>query len=53
MYSWDKNVDEYKYESIQHGYEVDYFDEPADEVEVSLEEMLELEDEEMELEEAF
>ena len=49
MYSWDKSVDDYKYESIQHGYEVaEYFDEEP--LEISLDEMLELEDE-MELEE--
>lgn len=53
MYSWEINVDEYKYESIQHGYEFQYDDEPEDDIEVSLEEMLELEDEALEMEEAF
>lgn len=49
--SWERNTQDYKYESIQHGYEVDYYDEEElDIVEISLEEMLELEDE-MELEE--
>ena len=47
--SWERDTTEYKYESIQHGYEViDYQDEEP--LEISLEEMLELEDE-MELEE--
>ena len=51
MYSFDNKDNSYKYESIQHGYEVDYYDdEELDIVEISLEEMLELEDE-MELEE--
>jgi hypothetical protein len=45
MYSFDNTDNSYKYESIQHGYEIDYFDEPADDVEISLDEMLELEDE--------
>ena len=49
MYSWERNSQEYKYESIQHGYESEYFDEEP--IEVSLEEMLELEDEEMEFDE--
>ena len=50
MYSWDRDLHEKKYESIQHGYEVaEYYDEEElDVVEVSLEEMLELEDEELE-----
>jgi len=55
MYSWEKNVNDYKYESIQHGYEaIDYQEEEP--LEISLDEMLELENEEemeMELEEAF
>jgi hypothetical protein len=51
MYSFDNKDNSYKYESIQHGYEVEYYDEvEADPIELSLEEMLELEDE-MELEE--
>jgi len=49
MYSWERNSNEYKYETIQHGYEVEYFDEEP--VEISLDEMLELENEELELEE--
>ena len=50
MYSFDNTDNSYKYESIQHGYEViEYYDEEElDIVEVSLEEMLELEDEELE-----
>jgi hypothetical protein len=49
MYSWDRDLHEKKYESIQHGYEVvDYYDDDElDVVEISLEEMLELEDEEI------
>lgn len=51
MYSFDNKDNSYKYESIQHGYAVEYYDEEElDIVEISLEEMLELEDE-MELEE--
>jgi hypothetical protein len=51
MYSFDNNNNDYKYESIQHGYEVDYYEEvESDPIEISLEEMLELEDE-IELEE--
>ena len=51
MYSFDNKDNSYKYESIQHGYEIDYYDETEiDPIEVSLDEMLELEDE-MELEE--
>jgi len=49
MYSFDNKDNSYKYESIQHGYEVDYYDdEELDIVEISLEEMLELEDEALE-----
>ena len=49
MYSFDNKDNSYKYESIQHGYEVEYYDdEELDVVEISLEEMLELEDEELE-----
>ena len=52
MYSFDRTDNSYKYESIQHGYEVEYYDEEElDVVEISLDEMLELEDEELELEE--
>ena len=48
--SCERNTRDYKYESIQHGYEVlDYQDEEP--LEISLEEMLELENEEMEMEE--
>lgn len=48
--SWERDTRNDKYESIQHGYEVvDYYDdEELDVVEISLEEMLELEDEELE-----
>ena len=48
--SWERNNNDAKYESIQHGYEsVEYFDEEP--IEISLDEMLELENEELELEE--
>lgn len=52
MYSFDNKYNSYKYESIQHGYEsLEYYDdEELDIVEISLEEMLESEDE-IELEE--
>jgi hypothetical protein len=49
MYSFDNNKTEYKYESIQHGYAIEYYDDEP--LELSLEEMLELEDEEMEMDE--
>jgi hypothetical protein len=48
--SWERNSQEYKYESIQYEDDVaEYFDEEP--LEISLEEMLELEDEELEFEE--
>lgn len=54
MYSWERNTNEYKYESIQHGYEVDYLDDEQQEpIEVSLDAMLENEADELELEEVF
>ena len=55
LMSWERDTRNDKYESIQHGYEVEeYYDEvEADPIEISLEEMLELEDETLaELEEA-
>jgi len=49
MYSFDRTDNSYKYESIQHGYEVEYYDdEEINPIDVSLEEMLELEDEALE-----
>ncbi|NDB85784.1 MAG: hypothetical protein EB127_24245 [Alphaproteobacteria bacterium] len=48
MYSFDNTNTDYKYESIQHGYEIEYYDEEP--IEISLDEMLELENEELELE---
>ena len=45
--SWERNTNEYKYESIQHGYEVE-FDEYETERDLSLDELLE---QELELEE--
>ena len=55
MYSFDNNDNSYKYESIQHGYEIEYYDEDEiNPLEISLDEMLELEDEALaELEEAI
>jgi len=48
--SWERNANEYKYESIQYQNDVaEYFEEEP--LEISLEEMLELEDEELEFEE--
>jgi hypothetical protein len=47
--SWERDVREYKYESIQTPYSVEYYEE-EEPIEISLEEMLELEDE-MEMEE--
>lgn len=53
--SWERNSHDYKYESIQHGYSVieDYDENEVDPIEVSLEQMLELENEELEIEEVF
>jgi hypothetical protein len=48
--SWERNSNEYKYEAIQDVYYVeDYQDEEP--IEISLDEMLELENEELEFEE--
>lgn len=48
--SWERNANEYKYESIQYENDVaEYFDEEP--LEISLDEMLELQDEEIEFEE--
>ena len=48
--SWERNPNEYKYEPIQDVYYVeDYQDEEP--IEISLDEMLELENEELEFEE--
>jgi hypothetical protein len=49
--SWELNNNDYKYESIQHGYTVE-FDEYENDGDVSLDELLEkeLEIEEMEIE---
>lgn len=51
--SWERDYNSYKYESIQHGYEVEFDDTEEEAVEVSLEAMLEDEAEELELEEVF
>ena len=45
--SWERDVSSYKYESIQHGYEVE-FDEYETERDLSLDELV---DKELELEE--
>ena len=53
--SWERNANEYKYESIQHGYEV-AFDEYENESDLSLDELLEKElelEEEIELGEQY
>ena len=48
--SWERNTSDYKYESIQYQNDVaEYYEEEP--LEISLEEMLELENEELELEE--
>jgi hypothetical protein len=52
MYSWEKDYNSYKYESIQHGYEVDYLDE-EEPIEISLDAMINDEEEELELEEIY
>ena len=48
--SWERNANEYKYEAIQDAYYVEDYQE-EEPLEISLDEMLELENEEMELEE--
>ena len=54
MYSWERNTNSYKYESIQHGYEIDYLDDEEQEpTEFSLDAILEEEQEELELEEIY
>jgi hypothetical protein len=54
MYSWETNNTDYKYEAIQYYTPVESYSHLDDELEISLDEMLELEDEmEMELEEIF
>lgn len=53
--SWERNTQDYKYESIQHGYEVQ-FDEYETERDLSLDELLENElelEETLEIEEIF
>ena len=48
--SWERNTSDYKYESIQYQNDVaEYYEEEP--LEISLEEMLELENEELEFEE--
>jgi hypothetical protein len=50
LMSWERDTRNDKYESIQHGYQIEeyYDEEELDVVEISLEEMLELENEELE-----
>jgi hypothetical protein len=45
MYSWENNNNDYKYETIQHYAPVESYSHLDDELEISLDEMLELEDE--------
>jgi hypothetical protein len=48
--SWERNSQEYKYETIQYQNDVaEYYEEEP--LEISLDEMLELENEELEIEE--
>ncbi len=51
MYSWEVNNTEYKYEAIQYYAPVESYSHLDNELEISLEEMLELQDDEIELEE--
>ena len=51
--SWERDYNSYKYESIQHGYEVEFEDTDEEAEEVSLDVILEKEEEELELEEVF
>ena len=53
--SWERDVNSYKYETIQHGYEVE-FDEYETERDLSLDELVEKElelEETLEIEEMF
>ena len=53
--SWERNTQDYKYESIQHGYEIQ-FDEYETDRDLSLDELLENElelEETLEIEEIF
>jgi hypothetical protein len=51
MYSWEINNTDYKYEAIQYYAPVESYSHLDEELEISLDEMLELEDEELEFEE--
>lgn len=51
--SWERDASSYKYESIQHGYEVQFDEYEDEERDLSLEELLELEEEELAIEEMF
>lgn len=50
--SWERNTQDYKYESIQHGYVVEFDENETDSETISLDSLIEkeLEIEEMELE---
>jgi hypothetical protein len=50
--SWERDTKSAKYESIQDSFTVDFFDE-EDSEEVSLEKLMEIEIEEMELDEDY
>ena len=51
--SWERNGQDYKYESIQHGYEVEFPEYETDSDEISLDVLIEREMEELEIEEMF
>ena len=51
--SWERDTTSYKYETIQHGYAVEFDEYEDEERDLSLEELLELEEEELAIEEMF
>ena len=54
--SWERDFNSYKYESIQHGYTVEFDEYETSDRDLSLDELLEKElelEEEMEIEEIF
>jgi hypothetical protein len=51
--SWERDTRDAKYESIQHGYEVQFDEDESDVVELSLDALLENEIEELEIEEIY
>ena len=53
LMSWERNNNEAKYESIQHGYEVEFPEYETDSEEISLDALIEKEMEDLEIEEIY